>query len=214
MRKLLYLPVFCMLVSCGQTLFIATTPSDAKITASKDLDPSQDAPAIKLTKENESVVVTASKAGYITTSKTYINNPRVHFEKPEMIILEKDEAYSSSFSTDLANKDIQLKPKNVEDIAWKKISQIATNYFDVIEVLDKNSGYLRTSWESKQFNSATIRTRIIIKSGSIEPLTYKAKIVSEVAQVGTSVKEDELFEEWDRVLKKYEPMIEELQSRL
>ena len=99
--------------------------------------------------------------------------------------------------------------------AWKLMSQIIETYFDVIEVTDRETGYLRTAWVAQTFKQRTIRTRMIVKLGSTDPLTYKIKLVSEQAGAAqTSVKNDELFKEWDRVLRKYKEVIHEIQTRL
>jgi hypothetical protein len=56
---------------------------------------------------------------------------------------------------------------------------------------------------------------MIVKLGDTDPLTYKVKLVSEESQKpGTSVKSDELYREWDRVLRKYGSVFDELQSRV
>jgi hypothetical protein len=61
----------------------------------------------------------------------------------------------------------------------------------------------------------TIRTRIIIKETSTEPLVFKIKLVSESSGLPlTSVKSDELYKEWDRVLRSYSDVIGEFQARL
>jgi hypothetical protein len=53
------------------------------------------------------------------------------------------------------------------------ISHLVTSGFDVIDVTDKTSGYMRTGWVVKNFNSSVIRTRMIIKECSSSPLVYK-----------------------------------------
>jgi hypothetical protein len=56
---------------------------------------------------------------------------------------------------------------------------------------------------------------MIVKLGDTDPLTYKIKLISEESKKpGTSVKSDELYREWDRVLHKYSNVIDELQSRM
>jgi hypothetical protein len=46
-------------------------------------------------------------------------------------------------------------------------------------------------------------------------MNHKIKLVSEESQKPqTSVKSDELFREWDRVLRKYKEVVFEVQSRL
>ena len=129
--------------------------------------------------------------------------------------MKRDDAYDASIQTDIANIDIELKTTMDEVDAWKLISMIITSYFDVIEVTDRETGYLRTSWVIQTFKQNTIRTRLIIKLGDTDPLTYKVKLVSEESRApGTSVKSDELYREWDRVLRKYGNVFDELQSRL
>jgi hypothetical protein len=69
------------------------------------------------------------------------------------IKLEIDEAYTSSTSTDISNIDIEIKTDKTEIEAWRTMSQIVTSYFDVIEITDRETGYLRTSWAVKGFMS-------------------------------------------------------------
>lgn len=129
--------------------------------------------------------------------------------------MKRDDAFDASIQTDIANVDIQLNTHESEDKTWKMISQIITSYFDIIEITDRDSGYLRTAWVSKRFVQNTIRTRVIVKLASTEPLGYKIKLVSEESGLPlTSVKQDELFVPWDRVLKYYEDMMIELQNRI
>lgn len=49
---------------------------------------------------------------------------------------------------------------------------------------------------------------------SAGPEQFSVKILSEKGEPGVSVKDDEKFKEWDRVLRKYSKIIEELQNRL
>jgi hypothetical protein len=164
----------------------------------------------------ECVTVKVEKAGFLTSTVEFCNKPK--FTPPPKTYqfkLERDDAYDASEASDMANIDIEIKTTKSEAEAWKLISQIVTSYFDVIEVTDKETGYLRTSWVTKNFSQNTIRTRIIVKLGSDSPLTYKLKLVSEQSgQPQTSVKNDEMFKEWDRILRKYREVIHEVQSRL
>jgi hypothetical protein len=162
------------------------------------------------------VTVKVEKAGFLTGTVEFCNKPK--FAPPPksyQFKLDRDDAYDASEASDMANIDIEIKTNKTEAEAWKLISQIVTSYFDVIEVTDKETGYLRTSWVTKNFTQNTIRTRIIVKLGSDNPLTYKIKLVSEQSgQPQTSVKNDEIFKEWDRILRKYREVIHEVQSRL
>jgi len=102
-----------------------------------------------------------------------------------------------------------------KDDAWKLINQIVLTYIDVIEMTDKETGYLRTAWSLKTFLQNTVRTRIIVKEASTDPLIFKVKLISESSGLPmVSVKSDELFKEWDRVLRSYSNVIGEFQARV
>lgn len=162
------------------------------------------------------VIVKVEKTGYLTEIVEFCNKP--DFAPPPKnynLLMQKDDAYDASEATDMANIDIEVKTTKPEIEAWKLLSQIITTYFDVVEVTDRETGYLRTSWVVQTFKKNTIRTRMIVKLGSTNPLTYKIKLVSEQSQQpNTSVKSDELFREWDRVLRRYKEVVYECQSRL
>ncbi len=158
--------------------------------------------------------VRIEKAGFVTEERNYINDGNHEIPRSDYIKLEVDEAYENSFTTDIANHDIDIRTNLKEDDAWKLVSRVITTTFDVIEVTDKATGYMRTSWVTKSFKNATIRTRLIIKTGSSDPLVYKAKLVSEIGKAGATAGQDENFKPWDRVLRTFENVIPDLQSRL
>lgn len=169
-------------------------------------------------RKNSCVTVRVEKVGYLTIQKKFCDGKNyAPLPKTYYFELAEDDAYQSSVSTDQANNWVELKVgvDREELEAWKLISQIVTDYFDVIEVTDRETGYLRTAWEVQSFTANTIRTRVIIKLGGTSPLEYKAKLVSEYSgSANTSVKQDQLFREWDRVLRRYEDLLGQLQSRL
>jgi hypothetical protein len=162
------------------------------------------------------VAVKVEKLGYLNGLIEFCNKPN-YTPPPKTYFyqMEKDDAYDATEATDVANVDIEVKTNKKEDDAWRLLSQIITTYFDVIEVTDKSTGYLRTAWVVQTFKQKTIRTRMIVKLASSDPLAYKIKLVSEVAPSGqVSVKSDEQFKEWDRILRKYREVIREATSRL
>jgi len=165
---------------------------------------------------NSCVNIKVEKVGFLTEHITfcyksnYAPPPKTYY-----VEMKKDDAFDATEATDMANIDIEIKTNKPEVEAWRLISQIITSYFDVIEVTDRNTGYLRTAWVVQTFKQNTIRTRIIVKLGSSDPLSYKVKLISEQsAQPQTSVKSDELFKEWDRILRKYKEVVNEIQTRL
>ncbi|MFT5863789.1 MAG: hypothetical protein ACI828_002457 [Flavobacteriales bacterium] len=167
--------------------------------------------------KNDCVTVLAKKIGFLTERIEFCNKKKMTAPpKTYYIEMKRDDAYDASIQTDIANIDIELKCNSMgKDKAWKLINQIVLSYIDVIEMTDKETGYLRTSWSLKTFRQNTVRTRMIVKESSSDPLTFKVKLVSEASGIPmTSVKSDELYKEWDRVLRSYSNVISEFQARV
>ncbi|RAI95400.1 PEGA domain-containing protein [Algoriphagus yeomjeoni] len=172
--------------------------------------------------KNGNVEIRVKKDGYVRYVKNYYNQANMQ-EPPvtDFIEMNVDEAYTSSVSSDLANVRITV-PVNTAltpEEAWRILSSIITRYFDILETVDFNTGYLTTSWQVENFQSSIIRTRVIVSSGgNSDQLAYAIKLVSQEAyldgQNQVTVKDDEKFEDWARILKKYEGLIEEVQARL
>jgi len=168
--------------------------------------------------KNSCVDVKVQKSGFLKYEQTFCNKkgmadpPRKQF-----FDMKKDDAEEASIKTDQANIDfsIEVNKKQDPNDVWKRVNQIVTDYFDAIEVADKETSYLRTAWSIQSFMQNTIRTRLIIKLAKSDPLTYKVKLVSEYSGYAlTSVKADELFHDWDRVLRKYQNVISDFTTRL
>ena len=89
-------------------------------------------------------------------------------------------------------------------------------YFDELEQIDRETGYLRTAWVYKRYPNRTVRTRVIVKINNREPLKYSLKISSEECSDRTKLdsRDDDDFRPWDRVLNKYKEIISEMQARL
>lgn len=166
-----------------------------------------------LVPDNSTVNVKIEKTGFIPQERNYINNGKSQLPATDFIKLEVDDAYENSFTTDLANRDIDVRTDKSEDEAWKLMNRIVASQFDVIEVTDKSTGYLRTAWVVKKFRSATVRTRLIVKPGN-SGNHYIVKLISEIGAPSVSSREDESFKTWDRLLRAFENVIQELQSRL
>lgn len=198
----------------GITIELTASEPDAKIYANGVLIGNGKAKVEVL--YDECVTVIVEKAGYISIERTYCRKKNYPYPSDkDFFKLQPDDAFNSSISTNIANTDIEIKTDKVELEAWRTLSQIITNYFDVIEVTDKETGYLRTAWVAQGFASGVIRTRLIVKLGSSTPLVYKVKLVSEYSKnPKTSIRADEAFREWDRVLRKYENIVSEMQSRM
>ncbi|MCH9660219.1 MAG: hypothetical protein K0U54_04825 [Bacteroidetes bacterium] len=173
--------------------------------------------AVVTVPSDDCVTVIARKVGFLTERIEFCNKKKMTKPpKTYYIEMQRDDAYDASIQTDIANVDIEVKVDKMEkDRAWKLINQIVLSYIDVIEMTDKETGYLRTAWSLKTFRQNTVRTRIIIKESSSDPLVYKIKLVSEASGLPlVSVKSDELFKEWDRVLRSYSDVVSEFQARI
>jgi len=163
------------------------------------------------------VTVHIKRDGFLVVEETICN--KKGFQKPaksmyfEMII---DPAFDASEFNKQANEDVAvvLNQERSEVDGWRILNQIITSYFDVIEISDRETGYLRTAWNIQAFDNATVRTRIIVKLGSLDPLSYKVKLVSEISEANTNAKKDNSFKEWNRVLRTYETIIDQITSRL
>ncbi len=220
-------PLFVLVMAL---LFIAMSGFDA-IAGKKKIDFSVSEPDAKIyvngtfvasghteliVEKDQCIRVKVEKTGFLTESIEYCNFKESDpVPKSFRMTLLQDDAYEASALSDIVNEDFEVKTMKTELEAWKLLSQIVTNYMDVVEVTDRETGYLRTAWETEHFTRNTIRTRIIIKLASTDPLSYKIKIISEESgKPVTSVKDDEYFTEYNRVLKKYKDVINEMQSRL
>lgn len=166
--------------------------------------------------KNSTLVLEAKKTGFLDY-KTYFYNMKNQPKPPATfhIIMQKDDSYDASATSDIANVDVEIKTSKSEEEAWKLLSIIVQDKFDIIEVTDKNTGYLRTAWIVQNFDQNTVRTKLIIKLSATSPLIYKVKLLSEYSgKPNTSIKKDEDFKQWDRVLRKYTDIISEMQTRL
>jgi hypothetical protein len=212
---LYYTLILITLNSCATVYLFQPSEKDADIYVNGKKINSEEPVSIY---KNQCVNVKVEKTGFQTNQSSYCYvGASLHVPENKFITLVRDDAYDASVKNDYANKDFEqeIDPKYIEQEAWKIISQIITGYFDNIEMADRETGYLKTSWQTKSFAKITVRTRVIIKQSSSKPLKYRVKIISEYAEGSDqSVKDDDKFKEWDRVLKKYDPLISEFQDRL
>jgi len=173
--------------------------------------------AVVTVPKDDCVTVIVKKTAYLTERIEFCNKKNMTSPpKTYFVEMQRDDSFDASIQTDIANIDIELKCNTMDkDKAWKLVNQIVLTYIDVIEMTDKETGYLRTAWSLKTFRQNTVRTRMIIKESSSDPLIFKVKLISEYSGLPlTSVKSDELYKEWDRVLRSYSNVISEFQARV
>ena len=170
---------------------------------------------IKIPK-NECITVQVQGTGYIIKAKKFCRQKGMpKMQKTEYIPLSRDDSFDATFSTDLANNDIVVNPRgsNLDEV-WVNAVRLVVENFDALEVNDNDVNYLRTSWVVDTFDEFTIRTRLIARVSKENPLEIRFKIVSERARGQVSPRDDEQFRSWQRIIRKYEGLIEEIQSRL
>lgn len=209
-------PLFENVTLKDRVVNVNTTPNDATI----KVDGRQVAAGeygVKIL-EGACVELIVEKPGFVAIVKNYCNQRNMQFPPVnDHVVLKEDEAYTSSIQSDQANVNfsISVGSGHTEEEAWKVMNQIVTNYFDVIEMSDKETGYVRTAWNMKNFPNNTIRTRIIVKPGNTGSSQYVVKIQSEASgAANTAAKDDEKFKEWGRILNTYKDIISEMQARL
>lgn len=160
-------------------------------------------------------IVTVKKLGFLEMEHIFYDMKGM--AKPPKTFyfnLKVDDSYSASEKNDRANVDFAVNiGESTYDDAWRTAVMIVTDYFDVLEISDKETSYLRTAWQYQSFSSNTVRTRIILKSGGEGVI--KIKLISEQSgKPDTSIRSDEEFKEWDRVLRKYNNVVSDFQNRL
>ncbi len=195
---------------------VTTSPQSAKILVNGVL---MGTGSLSVTVPNgDCVSVEVVEMGFITQTTNYCKRQGVTAPpKSDYFKLDADESYSSSVEVDNANIDIPLevKKERTKEEAWKIIVSTILGKFDVLEMNDVNSGYLRTAWVGRSSGGSTIRMRVIVKMASEEPLSYKIKFISEIApKPQTPYSADEKFVAFSRIWKKYDGFLDEIITKL
>jgi len=168
--------------------------------------------------KGEIVEVLLEKDGFVSGRTKYCNQDNAPIIPiVDQIDLLVDESFTASSPSDFVNTNniIEINPTIKEDEAWKIMSQIVMTYFDILEITDKTTGYLRTAWSVKTFPNNTIRTRLIVKVADSATLKYVVKLSSESSgKSGSNINDDSLYSEWHRVLETYKNVISDIQSRM
>lgn len=167
---------------------------------------------------NECLTVEVRSEGFIQESRTYCKRKgQGQPPKTDYFKLQVDESYTSSIESDIANKELTLnvKPDRTKEEAWKIIVATILGKFDVLEMNDEKSGYLRTAWVGKPFAANTVRMRVIVKQATDAPLTYRIKFISEASGAPrTAYSADEQFDPIGRILKTYDGFLDEIITKL
>lgn len=208
---------------------INTSTEDAKIFIDgKELG--KGSYAVKIP-ENKCTEIEIKKESFITQKLTLCN--KVDYQQPEPVYAIKmieDDAFRESEQSNIANINfsVEVNPELSRQEAWQTLASIIQGKFDEIESIDANTIYLRTNWAAKEYRytdkqtgyslgNTIVRTRIIVTSGGTTPLKYNVKIQSEISIPNCAnlhPQNDQCFESWPRILRKYNDLINEIQRRL
>lgn len=207
----------------GKDVNIVVSPSDATIKVNGSYY--GEGSAVVKIKKNDFVIVEASAPGYETiNTRIYGNDDRktVELKLKEDVLLKQtvESALANKFFTVKVNKslytdDPKTGKRNAEQ-AWKLAHNILLNYIDEIQTSDMASGYIQTPFYIKNYVEAgkTLRSRITIKESNIGgDLTFQIKLSSEIAPIQGRNRE-ESYQETSRLIKEFEPLISEFQTRL
>ena len=91
------------------------------------------------------ITVIGKENGLLIGENRILQQKETCLRPPKSYYLElrPDDAYNASVQTDIANVDIELVCNNTnKDKAWRLINQIVLSHFDVIEMTDKETGYM------------------------------------------------------------------------
>jgi len=167
---------------------------------------------------NQCVTVEVREDGFLSEERTYCKKRGVTPPpKNDYIQLDADESFTSSVQSEFANIDITLdvKKDKTKSEAWRTIVSTILGKFDVLEMNDEKSGYLRTNWIGVTYKRNTLRMRVIVKQTGDDPLQYKMKFITEISnRSGTPFTADEQFQPFGRILKKYDGFLDEMQTKL
>ena len=174
-------------------------------------------------KKNSVAVIRVECDGYVTiNTKFYGGDKR---ESLHLVMLsdgfingtQASGSVNKFFTIEVDQKFYTKKADGTYDTksAWKLLHQVLLNYFDEIETTDFYSGYVQTPWHYTEFTMSDklMRNRVVIRDVSSPDLVaFQIKILSEVASAKLG-KHGE-FVEVDRIPKEFEPLIQELQTRV
>ena len=214
MKKLLIALFIAIPAVCfPQKKKITVIPSEAKIYVDGQYV-ADGSYVLQFNRKNEVYVIKLECEGYAT--KENLRVLRSDTRNAIVYTLKKDDALEGSVASELANRYFTIRVReNIDEAqAWKLLTQTLLNYYDEIKTSDRSSGFMNTAWVYQTFPMAEVkvRTRVQIKESSNDGnLTYQMRISSEIADVNAG---EQGFKAWNRVLKKYEPLINEMQMRL
>lgn len=207
----------------GKDIKVVVIPSEATIKVNGSYY--GEGSAVLKIKKNDFVSLECSCPGYETlNTRVYGNDDRKTIEvklKEDMLLKQTTESsVANNFFSVKVNKslytDDPTSGKRNSENAWKMAHSVLLKYFDEIMTSDAASGFIQTPWLYKNYVEAgkTLRCRVTVKESNIGgDLTFQIKMASEMAPIQGRSRE-EAFLETNRIMKEFETLINEFQSRL
>ena len=207
----------------GKEKTIVVIPSDAVIKVNGSYY--GEGTAVVKIKKKDFISLECSAPGYETlTTRVYGNDDRKTIEiklKEDKLLQQTAQSsvansfFSVKVSKSLYSDDKKTGQRNAEK-AWKMAHSVLLQYLDEIMTSDMASGFIQTPWLYKNYieSGKTLRCRVTIKESNIGgDLTFQIKLSSEIAPIQGRSRE-ESFYETDRIIKEFDSLISEFQSRL
>lgn len=224
--KHLFLALISVLLAVsawGKDIKVVVIPTEATIKVNGSYY--GEGSAVLKIKKDDFVSLECSCPGYETlNTRIYGNDNRKTIEvklKEDMLLKQTSESsvannfFSVKVNKNLYSDDPETGKRNSEN-AWKMAHSVLLKYFDEILTSDAASGFIQTPWLYKNYVEAgkTLRTRVTVKESNIGgDLTFQIKMTSEMAPIQGRSRE-ESFLETNRIMKEFETLVSEFQTRL
>lgn len=129
------------------------------------------------------------------------------------IKMKIDPAYVASRRSEMANRSLlwEIPVYISHDVAINGIKFHLSKFFDTFDICDDASGWYRSTWHYDKFPNKIVRSRLEIKEmGNQEKrILVRMLLQSQVSAQTQNVKDDD-FQDWNRVLNKYEHLFRDL----
>lgn len=223
MKKLLLIFLSLLTLNAfGKDITVVVIPNEATIKVNGSYY--GEGSAVLKIKKNDFVSLECSAPGYETlNTRVYGNDNRKTIEiklKEDMLLKQTSESsIANNFFTVTVDKSLYSEDANGKrntENAWKLAHNVLLQYFDEIMTSDMASGFIQTPWIYKNYVEAgkTLRHRVTIKETNIGgDLTFQIKLTSEMAPIQGRTR-DESFLETTRIMKEFENIVSEFQTRL
>jgi len=217
MKKII---LMVLLLSIGSATFatritIQTQPQDARIFVGGQ-EVGQGTAQVTLPRHG-TVMVRVEAIGFYPRD-VRIGRDQARRGETRILRLDFNDALYNSFGEEtalIANRwvDVPIRAGMSDDEAWRRLVAAVQRDFEDIEMRDRSALVIRTNWVSQRFLHETVRTRLEIRPdfSQAEGTGVQVRLSSEVRWNSGGT---EGWRRWDRVLRRYQNTITQLQTAL